>query len=148
MAREAIGNEGFSVVTFGLDPQVDTPERLVAYADSQGVDLTGWDFIALEPEAIGALTDQLGFTYFPSPRGFDHIAQVSIVDSEGLVVSHVYGQDFLSSALVEPLKAAVFDDLAALARRQSGDRAHPSHSAPSMTQGATAITSTTPFSSP
>ena len=115
VARETLGSDGFSVVTFGLDPHVDTPERLVAYADSQGVGLTGWDFVALEPEAIEALTDQLGFTYFPSPRGFDHIAQVSVIDSEGRVFSHVYGQDFASSALVEPLKAAVFDDLAALA---------------------------------
>ena len=114
VARETLGPESFSVVTFGLDPGVDTPDRLETYAKTQGAALEGWDFVSLGAEGTGRLTEALGFTYFPSPRGFDHIAQVSIIDSSGVISSHVYGQDFANSALVEPLKAALFDDLAAL----------------------------------
>jgi protein SCO1/2 len=114
VAREALGPESFSIVTLGLDPGVDTPDRLEAYARSQGAALEGWDFVSLEAGGVARLTEDLGFTYFPSPRGFDHITQISIIGSDGIVSSHVYGQDFPNSALVEPLKAAIFDDLAAL----------------------------------
>jgi protein SCO1/2 len=50
----------------------------------------------------------LGFIYFPSPRGFDHLAQTTVVDPEGRVYRHVYGADFEAPALVEPLKELVF----------------------------------------
>jgi protein SCO1/2 len=42
-----------------------------------------------------------------SPTGFDHVAQVSILNADGKVVRQVYGQDFAPPALVEPLKALV-----------------------------------------
>ena len=112
VARDALGPGSFTVVTVGLDPQVDTPDRLAAYAWSQGVDPVDWYFLASDKATVDGLVDNLGFTYVPSPRGFDHIAQVSVVDAKGVVTSHVYGDDFSSPALVDPLKSAVFNELA------------------------------------
>lgn len=112
VARDALGPGSFTVITVGLDPLVDTPDRLSAYAWSQGVDPVDWHFLGSDKATVDGLVDNLGFTYVPSPRGFDHIAQVSVVDAEGVLISHVYGDDFASPALVDPLKAAVFSELA------------------------------------
>lgn len=115
VARDALGDDSFAVAIVGLDPEVDTPQRLASYARSQGVGLAAWHFLGTDHGTIEGLVDNLGFTYVPSARGFDHIAQISIIDSRGVLASHVYGDDFSSPALVEPLKAAIFNDLAPLA---------------------------------
>jgi protein SCO1/2 len=50
------------------------------------------------------MTRALGFTWYATPKGFDHIAQVSIVDAGGIVRGQVYGDAFEPRMLVEPLK--------------------------------------------
>ena len=123
VAQDALGPESFAVATVGFDTRHDTPERMRAYARSQGVDLPGWHFLSGDQAAVDALIDDLGFTRFASPRGFDHIAQVSIIDGEGRVHGQVYGADFAAPALVEPLKVlalgegTAFTDLAAVIQR-------------------------------
>ena len=51
----------------------------------------------------------MGFIYFASPKGFDHLAQTTVIDAEGRVYRQVYGSDFDPPALVEPLKDLVFE---------------------------------------
>jgi protein SCO1/2 len=46
----------------------------------------------------------------PSPRGFDHLVQVSIVDAEGVIYRQVYSMSFPTPQLVEPLKELVFGE--------------------------------------
>lgn len=108
-ARATFGREAFAVVTVGFDPPSDTPERMRAFAREQGVDLPGWRFLSGTPETVAALADDLGFVYRASGRGFDHMAQTSILDSRGRVYRHVYGANFGAPALVEPLKALALD---------------------------------------
>jgi protein SCO1/2 len=55
------------------------------------------------------LTETLGFIYFPSPSGFDHITQLTIVDRNGVINTQVYGGVFELPWLVEPLKDLVFN---------------------------------------
>ncbi len=54
------------------------------------------------------LVRDVGFTYFASPKGFDHITQTTIVDSGGRIVLQVYGEDFAPPLVVEPLKKLVW----------------------------------------
>lgn len=105
IARDTFGEDSFSVVTLGFDPKVDTPQQMRAYARSQGIDLPGWRFLSGDQDSIEALVDDLGFLYVPSPRGFDHLAQVSVLDPQGRVHAQVYGASFDSPALVDPLKS-------------------------------------------
>ncbi|MDX1431453.1 MAG: SCO family protein [Gammaproteobacteria bacterium] len=107
-AREALGADAFAVITVGFDAGVDTPQRMRIYAREQGVDLDGWFFLSADQKTIDALTGELGFTYFASPKGFDHLAQVTVLDADGRVHRQVYGDRFEMPALVEPLKALVF----------------------------------------
>jgi protein SCO1/2 len=108
VAQDALGADSFSVVTIGFDARDDTPARMRAYASSQGVDLPNWRFLSGNEATIASLSADLGFIYFPSPKGFDHLAQTTVIDAEGLVYRHVYGSDFNAPALVEPLKDLVF----------------------------------------
>lgn len=108
IAREALGEDSFTVVTVGFDTVNDTPERMAQFARDSGVDDQHWYFLSADPQTIHALSSDLGFSYFALPKGFDHIAQTTIVDGEGRIYRQVYGQRFDTPALVEPLKELVF----------------------------------------
>ena len=109
IAREALGEESFNVVTVGFDWAVDTPDRMRLYASERRIDVNGWHFLAGDAGSIGALSENLGFQFFPSPKGFDHLTQTTIVDAEGVIYRQVYGVDIEPQPFVEPLKELVFD---------------------------------------
>lgn len=103
-AREALGETSFSVATVGFDTSFDTPEQMRLYADRQGVSMSDWRFLSGDTRTLERLLDQVGFTYVPSPRGFDHLAQTTVIDARGRVYRQVYGDAFAVPFLVEPLK--------------------------------------------
>jgi protein SCO1/2 len=123
IARAALGEESFRVVTIGFDSARDTPAAMRAFAREQGVDLPGWDFLSGDRATIAALSRDLGFQFFPSAHGFDHLIQATVLDAEGRVYRQVYGMQFETPLLVEPLKELVFgvaagdSPLAGLAKR-------------------------------
>lgn len=108
-AREVLGDESFEVITIGFDAANDTPSAMRAFAWQQDIDANGWRFLSGSPETIAALSEDLGFIFFASPRGYDHINQTTIIDRDGVVYSQVYGVKFELPWLVEPLKQLVFN---------------------------------------
>lgn len=109
IAREALGEDAFTVISVGFDTAADTPIRMRSYARANGVHGDPrWRFLSADTATVAALTDSLGFSFAPSPRGFDHLAQVTVVDAEGVVYRQVYGDPFDPPALVEPLKELTF----------------------------------------
>ncbi len=108
-AREALGSDSFDVVTIGFDVAHDTPSAMGAFARKQGVNEPRWRFLSASKETIGQISDDLGFIFFPTARGFDHINQSSIITRDGQVYSQVYGVTFELPWLVEPLKDLVFN---------------------------------------
>lgn len=108
LANGALGPDTFSVVTIGFDTDRDTPEQMRAYAASQGVRLANWHFLSTDAATIEALSAEVGFIYFPSPRGFDHLTTTTILDAERTVFRHLYGDAFEPPVLVEPLKDLVW----------------------------------------
>ena len=111
-ARSALGEDSFHVATVGFDVISDTPTRMGQLQRELQIETAGWDFLSGNAAAIAALSEQLGFIYYPSPRGFDHLIQVSVVDAEGIVYRQVYGMSFPTPVLVEPLKQLVFGESA------------------------------------
>jgi len=108
-AREALGEESFEVVTIGFDAARDTPDAMRAFAREQGINVQGWRFLSGSPDTIAALSNDLGFQFYASARGYDHINQTTIVDGNGAVYGQVYGVKFDLPWLVEPLKQLVFN---------------------------------------
>ncbi len=108
-ARSALGTNAFSVLTIGFDVQRDTPTMMGYFSDKLGINEAGWSFASADTKAIADLAEATGFLFYPSPSGFDHLLQTTILDAEGRVYRQVYGLDFDTPALVEPLKQLVFN---------------------------------------
>lgn len=108
-AQEVLGDNSFNIVSIGFDTVNDTPDAMRAFARQQGIDAENWQFLSATPETIAGLSEELGFQFFTSPRGFDHLVQVSMIDRQGVVYSQVYDINFKLPALVEPLKRLVLN---------------------------------------
>ena len=109
IARETLGDESFNVLTIGFDTVVDVPERMMQFAMEQTIKDEHWFFLSADRQVIDALTDELGFIYFASPKGFDHLTQTTVIDAQGRIYRQVYGQNFDTPSLVEPLKELVYN---------------------------------------
>lgn len=108
-ARSTLGVESFVVLTIGFDTRADTPERMRAYAQSRGVELTAnWRFLSADAETVEALARDVGFLFAASPKGFDHLSQTTVIDADGVVYRQVYGSDFDPPRLIEPLKDLLY----------------------------------------
>jgi len=107
-AQTTFGEDAFAVATIGFDPHHDTPDQMRAYARSQGVDLANWHFLSSDPATVTRLAELTGFVMVPSPQGFDHMTQTTLVDQDGVVYRQVYGAGFTVPAIVEPLKDLLY----------------------------------------
>jgi len=108
-ANDALGDGSFRVLTIGFDTANDTPDAMRNFARQQRIADDDWLFLSADADTMATMTSQVGFVYFPSPRGFDHINQVTVVDRDGVIYTQVYGAGFELPALVEPLKELVLN---------------------------------------
>jgi len=106
-ARAALGEDSFNVAVLGFDAYHDSPQAMLHFAREQGIDDRGWYLLSASPDTIRALSEELGFEYFSSPNGFDHITQATVIDTGGRVYRQVYGETFETPLLIEPLKELV-----------------------------------------
>ena len=110
VAQEALGEDSFSVITVGFDWKIDRPERMRQFAAGLGMDdVPNWHFLATDARIVDELSENLGFLFYPSAKGFDHLAQATVIDADGKIYRQVYGVDVETTALVEPLKELVFN---------------------------------------
>jgi len=113
-AGRIIGPDRFNVLTIGFDARNDTPTRLTQFASVQGIKFANWRLASADPPTIEALLRELGFSYASVAGGFDHVTQTTIVDGDGNIYRHVYGDDFPLQMFVEPLKDVVYGTKTAL----------------------------------
>lgn len=107
IGQQALGPDSFAVITIGFDTPNDTPQAMLGFARQQSVDLPQWRFLSANAATIEGLIKDLGFIYYVSPKGFDHLAQATVIDPQGKVYRQVYGDNFDAPSLVEPLKELV-----------------------------------------
>jgi protein SCO1/2 len=102
----AAGRSDTRILLVTFDPDVDTPERLVKYAEKSSLDPTRWFLPHGEPQQIRALALVLGTRYRPSGDGqFSHTTRISLLDREGVVVAYVDGLDAPPEPILTRLKA-------------------------------------------
>ena len=106
-ARETLGKDNFNVAILGFDSQYDTPQTMKHFANKQGINDANWHLLSADSKTITLLTKELGFLFFTSPKGFDHVVQATIIDADGIVYRQVYGEVFNTPLLVEPLKELI-----------------------------------------
>ena len=108
IARDALGHDSFHVLTIGFDTRNDHPVAMGRFARQQNVSIPGWDFASTSPAAMAQISKDLGFIYSPAPHGFNHLIQATVIDANGKVYRQVYGMNFDTPLLVEPLKELVY----------------------------------------
>ncbi len=108
VANDAFGSQKYEVVTIGFDTEFDKPAAMRSFARKQGIDFSNWRFLSTDATTVWRLSDDIGFQFTPSPRGFDHLTQTTIVGRDGHVYAQVYGDDFATPQLVDPLKNLIF----------------------------------------
>jgi protein SCO1/2 len=106
--EEALGKGSFTVVTVGFDTRNDTPERMRSFALQHQAGGDNWHFLASDGPTMDRLSEAVGFTFYASAGGFDHMAQVTVLDKTGKVYRQIYGSVFDTPQIVEPLKELVF----------------------------------------
>ena len=89
------------MVTIGFDVENDHPEAMRYFAEQQNISDPNWTFLSSDQNTIDRLVENIGFVYFPSPRGFDHINQLTLVGNDGVVYRQVYGAAFELPWLME-----------------------------------------------
>lgn len=106
-ARGALGRDSFAIATIGFNQPFDTPQAMQAFAAQHGIADPNWDFLSPAPSTIEALTREFGFTWYATPKGFDHIIQVTVLDAGGRIYRQIYGENFDVPMLIEPLKQLI-----------------------------------------
>jgi len=108
-SENVIDPAAYSLLTIGFDTRVDTPATMGRYAKEHGIDaFANWHVLSTDEETMAALAKDLGFIYYPSPNGFDHLAQTTILTPEGEVYRQIYTPNFEAPFLIEPLKELIF----------------------------------------
>lgn len=102
-----VGADKFTVISIGFNQPFDSPEAMKSFAIQNGIRLPNWDFLSPAPALVPELTREFGFSYIQTLAGFDHINQVTLVDSRGQIVRQIYGQVFTTEMLQEPLKTLI-----------------------------------------
>lgn len=110
--QRMLGEHQFNVVSIGFNQPFDDPQAMASFARQNDVDDRRWSFLAPAASDVGALTRAFGFSYEATPKGFDHVTQVTVVDANGVVYRQVYGETFELPMLVGPLKELLSGDAA------------------------------------
>jgi len=107
--RAALGDDSFTVLTIGFDSASDTPAAMERFARQQNARMAGWEFLSADRATIERVAADLGFLFVESAKGFDHIAQATVLRADGSVYRQIYGVNFETPMLGEPLKELVYD---------------------------------------
>src|SRR5512147_1457901 len=83
VARQALGERSFAVLTIGFDTEHDSPERMRTYGRERGIVSADWHFASADAATIRRLAEDVGFTWSVVPGGFAHVAQVTVIDAGG-----------------------------------------------------------------
>lgn len=106
-AEDVLGAGTFNVITVGFDTRNDTPQRMRSFARAHNASRNNWFFVGSDEATIERLAKAVGFSFSASAGGFDHLAQVTILDKTGMIYEQVYGSNFERPAIVEPLKRLI-----------------------------------------
>lgn len=91
------GNPSVAFVSITINPEIDTPEVLAAYANENKVTNSNWHFLTGDLKDIYALANQ-GFNLYVAEApevegGFEHSGFFALVDQEGNIRSRLVDQE-------------------------------------------------------
>ena len=107
VARDALGEGRFNVISIGFNQPADSPQALKSFAAQYGINSPNWEFLSPPAAIVPDLARDFGFGFVATAAGFDHLLQVSVVGPEGRIYRQVYGEDYSVDYLTEPLRQLI-----------------------------------------
>ena len=107
VARDALGDGRFNVISIGFNQPADSPQALKSFAAQYGINSPNWEFLSPPAAIVPDLARDFGFGFVATAAGFDHLLQVSVVDADGRIYRQIYGEDYSADYLTEPLKQLI-----------------------------------------
>jgi len=85
------GNPNFGIASISINPSIDTPEVLKAYAQEKGATMKNWYFLTGPQQDVMALSNE-GFKLYAGindeePGGFEHSGLFALIDKDGYIRS-------------------------------------------------------------
>lgn len=114
--QEQLKQEGLDVriVSFSVDPTIDTPEVLKSYAENYGADLSSWDLLTgYSPEEIDAFAMENFKVVARKPANEDqvvHGTSFNLVDQEGVVRKFYDGIDPPTEEIISDIKILLAEE--------------------------------------
>lgn len=102
--QKSVGPGQFNVVSIGFNQPEDSPGALKSFAKQFNIRTDNWEFLSPRAADVPALASDFGFMFKATPAGFDHVLQLSLVDSQGRIVRQIYGEQLNAADLGEPLR--------------------------------------------
>ena len=91
--NEFKGFDDFGVASFTINPEIDTPEVLKAYAETYGISNPNWNLMTGDEDMIYKLANE-GFYLYTAKNdevidGFEHSGNFALIDKEGFIRSRL-----------------------------------------------------------
>ena len=91
-AASLFGRGGFNVLTIGFDTLRDSPPMMAQFREGLDIEDDNWHFLSADEASIQRISRELGFIFYSSPHGFDHLIQLSLMDREQRLVQQKIGR--------------------------------------------------------
>jgi protein SCO1/2 len=95
-------------VSITVDPERDTPEVLMSYAEAHKANPAGWAFLTGTPAEIRDVAKRYGIFYKKTPRGdVDHTFLTSLIDQKGTLRVQYMGVKFNPDEMLRDIQSLV-----------------------------------------
>lgn len=102
--QDVLGSNIFHTASIGFNLPFDSPEAMAAFSRQRGITARRWDFLSPEMAEVPALTRDFGFSYLATPKGFDHVTQLSVIDGNGRLYRQLYNGSINAQSLMAVLR--------------------------------------------
>ena len=102
--QDLLGSDAIRTVSIGFNVPFDSPETMAAFSQQRGITARNWEFLSPDMKTVVALTRDFGFSHIATPKGFDHVTQLTVVDRNGRIYRQLYGDSLNAQAIVSVLR--------------------------------------------
>lgn len=98
------GPTNWHLFSITIDPQIDKPSVLRAYAENHGGDAKHWTYLTGEESKIEVLGKHFGLNFFREGGALNHNLRTVVVGPDGVISKIFVGNEWKSSELTEELR--------------------------------------------
>jgi len=96
------------VLTISIDPERDTPEKMLDTFQRHGVDTSRWSMVRPQPDDLRTITGVFGVRYKQLPDGeFNHTARIVLLDRDGTQLASTEQIGRHDAAFLEAIKSSL-----------------------------------------